>query len=428
MDNALPQTAAGKAYTRYVLFMIFLVMVFSTCDRTIVSVLVDDIRRDLALDDRQMGFIIGSAFALVHFLAVVPIARWADRWSHARVMAIGLFGWSIMTALCGAAQNFFQLALARMGVGVGEAAGGPPGQAIITQFVPPDIRGRAMSVITLGGLVGLSFGVIYGGWASQEHGWRFALISVGLAGTVLAVLFWFTVYDRRPAMPEQHALPELKQTLKRLAANRTFVILLIAACAVSMGTFGRALWEPTFLRRIYDMSPAQAGAWYFLIGPVPAAVGAVISGYLLDRFAQRDARWYGWLPALGAAALVPLVIAFYLYPADQVLFGRVPTGFVFSALASLLSSSWVPATMCLGQMLAPPRSLAVTAAVWSMLSNFIGYGLGPLIVGDLNVRFEPVFGEAAIRYSLVAITVMTIVGAIAYLKVADRLGRDFSAQ
>ena len=96
-------------------------------------------------------------------------------------------------------------------------------------------------------------------------------------------------------MPEQHALPELKQTLKRLAANRTFVILLIAACAVSMGTFGRALWEPTFLRRIYDMSPAQAGAWYFLIGPVPAAVGAVISGYLLDRFAQRDARWYGWL-------------------------------------------------------------------------------------------------------------------------------------
>ena len=133
MDNALPQTAAGKAYTRYVLFMIFLVMVFSTCDRTIVSVLVDDIRRDLALDDRQMGFIIGSAFALVHFLAVVPIARWADRWSHARVIAIGLFGWSIMTALCGAAQNFFQLALARMGVGVGEAAGGPPGQAIITQ-------------------------------------------------------------------------------------------------------------------------------------------------------------------------------------------------------------------------------------------------------------------------------------------------------
>jgi predicted MFS family arabinose efflux permease len=278
-----------------------------------------------------------------------------------------------------------------------------------------------MSIITLGGLAGLSFGVIYGGWASEHHGWRFALISVGLAGSLLSFLFWFTVADRRSELDSHQAGPDLLQTLRLLAANRAFVLLVMAACAVSMGAYGRALWEPTFLRRVYGMGAAEAGGWFFIIGPLPSAVGALASGFLIDRLAHRDPRWYAWLPGLGALLLLPAICLFYLLPADGPMIGSMPVAFIFSILASLMSTTWVPTTMCLAQSLSPPQSLAVTAAVWSMLSNFLGYGLGPLLVGDANVRLEGLYGDEAIRYSLVATSGMTVVGAALYFAVAANL-------
>lgn len=415
------EVVRSNAYGRYVLFMIFLLAVFNTCDRTIVSVMVDDIKTDLSLSDRQMGFIMGLAFAMVHFIATIPFARLADRWSRPKVMALGMLSWSVMTAVCGLAQNFLQLAVARMGVGVGEAAGGPPAQAMIAEYVAPEKRGRAMSLITLGGLVGLSLGVIYGGWASEHYGWRYALISVGLAGALLSFVFWFTVDDRRSQLQAQQAVPDLLQTLRLLAANRAFVLLVMAACAVSMGAYGRALWEPTFLRRVYGMSAAEAGGWFFLIGPLPSAVGALATGFLIDRLAHRDPRWYAWLPGLGALFLLPPVCIFYLLPAGGPMLGSMPVAFIFSILASLMSTTWVPTTMCLAQSLSPPHSLAVTAAVWSMLANFLGYGLGPLLVGDANVRLEGLYGDDAIRYSLVATCGMTAVGAALYFGVAANL-------
>lgn len=424
LDSSRDSPQAGTVYTAYVLVIIFFVALFNSCDRTIVSVLVEDIRADLLLSDRQMGIILGFAFALVHFLAAAPFAHLADRWSRPKIMALGLFGWSLMTMLCGMAQNFFQMMLTRMGVGVGEAAGGPPGQAMITEYVPREKRGRAMSVITLGGLVGLSFGVVYGSWASQNYGWRFALTSVGLAGMALAMVVWFTVIDRRTQLPSDHEFPEFLPTLRLLAGKRAYVLLVLATCAVSVGTFGRTLWEPTFLRRIYDMGAAEAGGWFFIIGPVPSAIGAVVSGVIIDKVARHDFRWYAWMPALGAILLAPLVCVYFLLPADIMFTRSIPLGFVFSFLASLLSATWVPSVMCLAQYMAPPHCLALTAAVWSMLSNFLGYGLGPLIVGDLNVRLEPLYNEDAIRYSLVAVTGMTVLAAVLFYRIAAHVSSE----
>ena len=295
---------------------------------------------------------------------------------------------------------------------------------MITEYVPREKRGRAMSVITLGGLAGLSFGVVYGSWASQHYGWRFALTSVGMAGMVLAVVVWFTVVDRRSQLLSDNGIPEFLPTLRLLASSRAYVLLVLATCAVSVGTFGRTLWEPTFLRRIYDMGAAEAGGWFFIIGPVPSAIGAIASGMIIDRLACHDFRWYAWMPALGAMLLAPLVCVYFFLPADIMFTGSIPLGFVFSFLASLLSATWVPSVMCLAQSLAPPHCLALTAAVWSMLSNFLGYGLGPLIVGDLNVRLEPIYGEDAIRYSLVAVTGMTVLAALLFYRISAHVSVD----
>ena len=415
-------TRPSKAYTRYVLFMIFLVAVFNTCDRTIMSIMVDDIKGDLNLTDRQMGFVMGLAFALVHFLAGIPLARLADRWSRPRIISIALFSWSIMTALGGMAQNFGQLAVTRMGVGIGEAGGSPPSHALIAEYVSEKKRARAMSILTVGAIVGLGFGVIYGGWASQSYGWRFALISVGLPGSLIAVLFWLTIKDRRETPSQIESQESLFKTLHTLFSNRAFLLLTLAACMVNVTSMGRGLWEPTFLRRVYEMSAIEAGGWYFFISSIPTVFGALTGGYLIDRLSQRDYRWYGWLPALSSLLLVPLSIVFYLYPPKNILFGFMPTAFVFSILISFFASFWAPATMSLAQDLAPKNNRAMAAAAWSMTANFIGLGLGPLIVGDLNSRLEPFYGEQSVKYSLLIMSLTPIVAALLYYKTAENLG------
>jgi MFS family permease len=414
----------GRAYTGYVLGMIFLVAVFNSCDRTIVSVLVEDVRADLALNDRQMGFLLGFAFVLVHFIATIPFARLADRWSRPRIMALGLFSWSVMTSLCGMAQNFTQMAIARMGVGIGEAAGGPAGQALIAEYVPEHKRGKAMSLVTLGGLGGLALGVLYGSWAAQHYGWRFALISVGVAGALFAVLFWLTVSDRRVHHPEAASAETVLQVLRALARKPAYVLMVAGACAVSTGSYGRVLWEPTFLRRIYDMSATEAGGWYFVIGPLPSALGAVLAGVLIDRLSHRDPRWYGWVPALSSLAIVPLSLLFYLSPEGPLLAGVMPVAFIYSILVSVLAAAWVPAVMCTAQRLAPPGQLALTAGVWGMLSSFIGFGVGPMLVGDFSVRLEQLYGDESVRYALAATNVATLMGVVFFLLLAGRLHRE----
>jgi MFS family permease len=415
--NQESQPVPSRGYTRYVLALIFLVAVFNTCDRTILSVMVDEISRDLSLDDRQMGFLMGAAFAVTYFLAGIPLARLADAWSRPKVVSIALFTWSIMTALGGMAQNFTQIALTRVGVGLGEAGASPPNQAMIAEYVPPERRARAMSLLTVGAIAGLALGTVYGGWASSTWGWRTALISVGLPGVVLAGVFVLTVRDYRSAdfEPSQDSL---LQQMRGLAAIRPFVYLTISACLVSIPAMGRALWEPTFLRRVFEMSPSEAGAWYFVTGALPTAIGALFFGYFIDKLAQRDQRWYAWLPAIASIVIVPLSVTFYLYPTEPLLFGVMPEAFLFSIAASLLGAAWTPATMTLAVLLVPGNSRSVAAATWSMLASLVGTGLGPFIVGDMNARLEVQYGAEAVRYSLVAISLAPIAAATAYILTA----------
>ena len=416
----------SEAYASYVLALVFLVAVFNVCDRTIVSVLVDDIRADLALDDRQMGLVMGFAFSFTYLLAGIPLARLADRHSRVRVVAAALFVWSLMTAAAGAAQNFAQLVAARMGVGLGEAGGSPASHSLLTDYVPPARRARAMSLLSIGALVGMGGGVIYGGWASEQFGWRLALVSVGMPGVVLALVFLLTVDEppRRPAdtsAADEFSGKSLGGVLWQLACTPAFVWLTIGATCVTVVAMGRNFWEPTFLRRVYGMDAAEAGLWYALISPLPAALGAWLCASLTDRLAARDRRWYGWFPALSALLLVPLGLAFYLAPADVRVAG-VPIGFFFSVAASLVGAGWAPATMAVAQGLVPPSARAVTAATWSMISSFVGQGLGPLVVGDLNIRLAPDYGDEAVRYSLVAVSVLPLLAVASYLLLARTLG------
>lgn len=412
-------------YTNYVVFLIFLVAVFNVCDRTIISVLVDDIKADIGLDDRQMGLVMGFAFSVTYLAAGIPLARLADRLSRRTIISGALVVWSLMTALTGLAQSYFQLVVARMGVGLGEAGGSPPSHSLITDYVAPERRARAMSWLSIGALVGLGGGVLYGGWASQVIGWRWALVSVGLPGVILGLLFYLTVRDppRRASelVGEDHYTGKnLLAVLLQLLRTPAFVYLTLGASLISMVAVGRSLWEPTFLRRVYGMSAADAGVWYFMISALPAAVGTYLGATLIDHMARRDRRWYAWVPALASLLLAPLGITFYLYPESHVVAG-LPVAFVFSIASSVVGACWAPATMAVAQNIVPPSARAVCAASWSMIASFVGSGLGPYLVGDFNVRFAAEHGDGAIRYSLALVSLMPILAALAYWRLAVHL-------
>ncbi|MEZ4332465.1 MAG: MFS transporter [Myxococcota bacterium] len=420
--------APTRRYVFYVLFLLFLVSVLNVCDRTIVSVLAEDVRRDLALDDRELGIVLGLAFSVTYLFAGVPIAFVADRHSRRWTVSIALLVWSGMTALSGVATSFLQLVGARMGVGVGEAGGSPASHSLVIDYVPPSQRARAMAFLSIGSIVGLGGGMLYGGWASEWLGWRWTLVSVGIPGMLVAALFAATVIDppRRVADtpgPDRftgHRLPRVLLELMRMPA---FAALTLGATFANVVAMGRNLWEPTFLRRVYGLGAAETGLVYLFITAVPGILGTWICGALTDRLAARDRRWYGWFPALTCFLLVPMSLGFYFAPTDARLLG-LPLGYAFAFLASMLAPGWSPSTMATAQGLVPPSARAVAAATWSMVSSFVGMGIAPSLVGDLNVRLEGVYGSEAVRYSLAIVGVVPWLATASFLWLARRLGRE----
>src|SRR5262245_4146299 len=183
----------STGYVRYALGLIFAVALINVCDRTIMSVLVVDIRKDLGLSDRDMGWLLGPAFATVHLIAGLPLARLADRASRRAIISLGLLAWSAMTALCGLAQGFGQLLAARMGVGIGEAAGSPPSHSLISDYLPPQRRALGLSILTIGATFGTGLGMIAGGWISYRWGWRSAFLAAAVPGILLALLLGSTL-------------------------------------------------------------------------------------------------------------------------------------------------------------------------------------------------------------------------------------------
>ncbi len=191
----------GGAYARYVLFILFIVCMVNFIDRQILAILAEDIKRDLGLTDADLGFLYGTAFAVFYALFGIPLGRLADNWVRVRLLSLGLFVWSGMTALSGFAGNFGQLSAARVGVGIGEAAAGPSAYSLISDWFPRGQRGAALAIYSsglyVGGGVSLFIGaVVVKAWNAAYPlggplglvGWQAAFLAVGVPGMVLALL------------------------------------------------------------------------------------------------------------------------------------------------------------------------------------------------------------------------------------------------
>ena len=415
---ANPEFTTG--YTNYVLGILFLVYVMNFVDRQILSILVEPIKASLDASDTQMGFLTGFAFAIFYTTFGIPLARWADRGVRRSIIAMGLTVWSVMTGLCGFAQSFIHLALARIGVGIGEAAGSPPAHSLISDFFPPERRATAFSIYNFGIPVGVMGGYLAGGWIREFFDWRVAFFAAAIPGLILALILRFTVREPPRGMSEPTPVDvegevPFGEVVRTLMGMKTFVFLSVGSGFAAFASYGFGSWVPAFLERSHGMGGGEIGTWIGLESGIGGVLGMLGTGLLADRLGRRDPRWYPWIAAISILLYVPFSAAFLLL--DE----AVPALIAYF-VPTALSSVYLAPSLALMHQLVGLRMRAVASAVSMFLLNLIGMGLGPQTVGILSDWLSDDYGVESLRYGLL-IALSTKLIAVALFLMAAKTAR-----
>lgn len=415
------------SYRGYVLGLLTLVYTFNFIDRQVLVILQEQIREELGLMDWQLGMLSGFVFAVFYSVLGVPIAHVAERFGRKRIIALSLAFWSLMTAMMGFAQNFAQLALLRMGVGVGEAGGSPPSHSIISDIFPRNRRALALSLFSMGVYFGYLLAYSTGGWAAESLGWRFTFIVVGLPGVLIAILVAATIKEPLRGLAEQgydlsapalsgngSAVPRFLETLRDLWSRRSFRYLALAASLQSLAGYGVGNFMPSFIIRAHGMAIGDIGWRLALITGLGGAIAIAISGWATDRLSARSQAWYALFPAASIAATIPLTFPVFL---------SADAGAMFLAYVpfEMLGATWLGASLAVTHSLVGLRQRAVASAVLFFLINLVGLGLGPLLIGSLSDLLRSGLGDAdGLRYAILGTALAAKTVCVAYFLLAAR--------
>ncbi len=390
-----PYTSARARY--YALGLLTVVYTFNFVDRQLLSILQESIKADLLLSDQQLGLLTGFAFALFYTLAGIPIARYADRNNRRNVVAIAIALWSFMTAISGLVQNYLQLLLARIGVGVGEAGGSPPAHSMISDIFPPERRASALAFYSMGINFGILFGFLAGGWLNEFFDWRVAFFVVGAPGIVVALFVRYTLREPiRGLMEDRQDVATdtpFPEVLKLLWSRLSFRHLAIGGALNAFAGYSSSNWTASFMIRSHDMSTGELGTWLALIMGVGGAIGVFWGSYIAERLAKFDVRWYMWMPTITGMICVPFMIATYVVEGAY-------TALIISIVPGILFNVYLGNSLAMTHALVGLRMRAVASAILFFLINLIGMGLGPWGVGLLSDMLSAELGNESLRYAM----------------------------
>jgi predicted MFS family arabinose efflux permease len=390
----------------YALAMLTVMNILAAMDRVALSILLEPIKIEMALSDKQLGLLSGMAFALFYALLGLPIAALADRKSRVKIVSICLAIWSAMTALGGIAQNYTHLFLARMGVGIGEAGCIPPAHSLIGDYFGRTRRAMALSLFNAGAAVGGAGGMFLIGWLAQEHGWRTSLQIVGLFGLPIALLSILTL--REPARPQTATASRETpfQTIVALLRRPAYVHIIAAFSLSQVCAHGFSPWVPPFLIRSFGMELPEIGAWLGGFSVGGGMVGVLAGGFLASALMPRDLRWELWIPTIALTITACCIVVVVLSQSAALTLSMIAiTHFMGGAAAVAVSGI---------QSFAEPHRRATAVAMVMLLGSLIGGGVGSYLIGMTSDLLMPTLGSESLRYAFLLVSLIQLWGALHY--------------
>ena len=420
-----------KQYRTFALLLLTLVYGFNFIDRQIMGILAPFIQKDLGLTNTELGLLIGLAFAVFYTFVAIPIAWLADRFNRVNILSIALATWSAFTALTGLANNFVQVALARMGVGIGEAGGSPPSHSIISDMYPKEERASALGVYSMG--IPLGIMAAYFVTASlmdvseDQVNWRQIFIFLGLTGIALAVVVKLVLKEPlRGAMELTSSTtiskPPFLDSLKVLMRIPAWWAMCFGIAFGSFVSYAKSAFQTKYLVTLDPSFDFQTLVIILgIMNGTTYAGGAFFGARLADRWGKKDIRAYGWLPAIAMLLCLPVgIIGWWVDSVEMHL--------VFATFALLLLGIYLGPSFAIAQTLAPIHMRAMSTALFFFILNMIALGGGPTFAGWLMDVFGNNYNEIeSIRYSLTVTTCVFIPSVISFLLVSKFLPKDWKA-
>lgn len=395
----------------YAVAILLVASMFSVADRTILSLLIDPIRSSLAISDTEVSLLLGFAFSIFYSSMALPCAFIADRWNRRRLIVIAMTFWSTMTVLSALAQDFGHLFLARMGLGIGEAALLPAAYSILADLFPKHQLGRAMAVFSIGGPIGGGVALIFGGLIISAvntlppvdvplfgplEGWRLTFIGIGAPGLLVALWLQLTLREPRRRAVTQPAFTGLGGVSEvfSLVRNqwRAFLPLFLGLSTMSVVLYGFITWTPTLIERGYGVPTSQSSLAFGVVFAVFASLGLVLGGSTVDELVRRR-QSHAHVKVLSfsvALSAIPCVLAPFM---PSMIGYLILLAAIF--ILGMMHGAVLPAAL---QLMAPNHLRAQISAFYYVFQILIGLGIGPTLIAVIAEHV--ITGPRALGYSV----------------------------
>ena len=423
--GTMNQPPSNRRYRYYVLGVLVVVYTMNFLDRQILGILAGPIKKELALSDSQVGLMGGLAFAVLYSTLGIPIAWLADRSSRRRIIAYALGLWSGFTALCGLATGFWQLFLARIGVGIGEAGGVAPAYSMISDYFPKEQRARALSVYSLGIPIGSGCGILFGGLIAHAINWRYAFLIVGSAGLLLAPILRATVkdphrggVDAAGAPVAKVAAPAFLDVLRLVARKKTFWLMAFGAAMSSVCGYGVAFWLPSFFQRSMHLSLVDTSWFYGAITFFGGCIGILGGGVIADKLGRRNRSAYPLIPAIAFMIAMPCFFA-------AVNTSSMWLAFPLFLVPTALNLAWLGPVLTSVQHLVPAHMRTTASAMFLLINNLLGIAVGYYYFGAVSDLLRPTFGDESLRYAIYTGLGFYLISSILFTIASRTIKRDW---
>jgi predicted MFS family arabinose efflux permease len=406
-----------------VLLALLAVYILNFLDRSLLAILAKPIQDSLHISDTQLGLIGGLYFAAFYCFIAIPVGWVADRLNRVHVLSLACAIWSVATTFCGFATSYPQLVAARMLVGFGEAGGVPPSYAIIADTFVPRRRGLALGIYNLGPGIGAAIGVAFGASIAAAFDWRYAFIAIGAIGVLAAFLIFLIpdpargATDPAGAIARDEAGPGFLATAAMFFSRPELLLASLASGAANFITYGLGNFATLFLMREKGMGLREVAVWYALVVVVGMSTSMILSGRLVDRWGHRSRQAYAIVPAVALALAIPFYLGFLWAP-------HWPLALALLLVPMTLNFFFLSPSVALVQEVVRPDQRVMAGALFLLVMNFIGLGLGPTYVGAVSDHLRAAYPGHSLQIALYSLSLFYVVAILLFLWLARILKRS----